>query len=250
MLAEAARQAEAVGITNVDWVNLRAEDLPPGLGPFRAVTLAQSFHWMDRALVARLLHDVLAEDGALVHVHATTHQGVDGDLPLPHPRPPRREIGDLVKRFLGPDRRAGQGSLPDASSSEVERGQLEAGVYRAAGFSDPDPDRGSRKRRSCAVPTTSSPACSPLSQRRTAPLRPAGRLSSRPLFASSWPRSVPTGASASRCARQRSTSGVPSRLTDRVRIGYVVTTLASGYRVRSTLFPWLPMEAGSSTPPP
>ena len=137
MLAEAARQAEAGGITNVDWVNLRAEDLPPGLGPFRAVTLAQSFHWMDRALVAGLLHDVLADDGALVHVHATTHQGVDGDLPLPHPRPPRREIGDLVKRFLGPDRRAGQGSRPDASSSEVERGQLEAGVYGAAGFSDP-----------------------------------------------------------------------------------------------------------------
>ena len=61
MLAEAARQAEAGGITNVDWVNLRAEDLPPGLGPFRAVTLAQSFHWMDRALVAGLLHGVLAD---------------------------------------------------------------------------------------------------------------------------------------------------------------------------------------------
>jgi SAM-dependent methyltransferase len=141
MLAEAARQAVVRGITNVDWVNLRAEDLPPGLGPFRAVTLAQSFHWMDRALVARLLHGLLADDGVLVHVHATTHQGVDGDRTLAHPRPPRGEIGDLVKRFLGPDRRAGQGSLPDvlpdAASSEGERGRLEAEVYRAAGFSDP-----------------------------------------------------------------------------------------------------------------
>ena len=137
MLAEAARHAEAGGITNVDWMNGRAEDLPPDLGPFRAVTLAQSFHWMDRALVARLLHRALAPDGALVHVHATTHQGVDGGLPLPHPRPPRREIGDLVKRFLGPRRRAGQGSLPEASTSETERGHLEAEVYRAAGFTDP-----------------------------------------------------------------------------------------------------------------
>jgi ubiquinone/menaquinone biosynthesis C-methylase UbiE len=52
MLAEAARQAAAAGISNVDWVGLRAEDLSSDFGPFRAVTLAQSFHWMNRALVA------------------------------------------------------------------------------------------------------------------------------------------------------------------------------------------------------
>ncbi|HEV2885765.1 MAG TPA: methyltransferase domain-containing protein [Jatrophihabitans sp.] len=137
MLAEAARQAEAAGISNVDWVNLRAEELPAELGPFRAVTLAQSFHWMDRALVARRLRDVLAGDGVVVHVHATTHQGVDGDLPLPHPRPPRREIDDLVKRFLGPRRRAGQGTLPDVPIDEADRGRYEAEIYQAAGFSSP-----------------------------------------------------------------------------------------------------------------
>ncbi len=131
------RQAEAAGITNVDWLNMRAEELPADAGPFRAVTLAQSFHWMDRARVARLLRAALDVDGVLVHVHATTHEGVDGHLPLPHPRPPRREIDGLVRRFLGTNRRAGRGRLPEVLPAEDERGRVEAGIYRAAGFTRP-----------------------------------------------------------------------------------------------------------------
>jgi SAM-dependent methyltransferase len=141
MLAEGSRQAAAAGITNVGWLHLRAEDLPADLGPFRAVTLAQSFHWMDRARVASLLHRVLAADGALAHVHATTHQGVedgvDADQPLPHPRPPRREIDDLVRQFLGPRRRAGQGFRPDITVSESDRGRAEDRIYGDAGFVGP-----------------------------------------------------------------------------------------------------------------
>jgi len=112
LLAEAARLAAEAGIISVDWVQLRAEDLPGDLDPFRVVTLAQSFHWMDRARVARRLRDVLAPGRVLVHRHATTHQGVDGDDPLPHPRPPRRETEALVRRYVGPRRRAGQGQCP------------------------------------------------------------------------------------------------------------------------------------------
>jgi hypothetical protein len=69
-------------------------------------------------------------------LHATTHQGIEGDGPLPHPRPPRQEIGELVRRYLGPHRRAGKGTLPERPVSEPERGRLEAEVYRAAGFTD------------------------------------------------------------------------------------------------------------------
>ena len=129
MLAEGARQARAAGIGNVDWLHLRAEDLPADAGPFRAVTLAQSFHWTDRPRVARLLHGVLTPDGALVHVHATTHEGVAGNDRLPHPRPPRREMAELVVRFLGPARR------PAGTAGPV--GAVEAEVYRAAGFTGP-----------------------------------------------------------------------------------------------------------------
>ena len=137
MLAEGARQAAAAGITNIDWVLSRAEDLTAHIGPFRVATLAQSFHWMNRSRVAGLLHAVLAPDGALVHVHATTHQGIETDRPLPHPQPPRRQIGALIKRFLGPERRAGQGSLPEAATPEADLGQQESQIYRTAGFTGP-----------------------------------------------------------------------------------------------------------------
>jgi len=137
MLAEAARQAQAAGITNVDWIELRAEDITAELGHFRAVTFAQSFHWMDRARVARSAHGLVRPDGAVVHVHATTHEGIDTDVELPHPRPPRRAIGDLIERSLGSRRRAGRTTLPTVPTDEDERGRLEAKVYRAAGFSGP-----------------------------------------------------------------------------------------------------------------
>ena len=60
------------------------------------------------AAVASTVRRMLAPDGACVHVHATTHQGVDGDDSLPHPRPPRAEIKDLIDRVPRPVRRAGR----------------------------------------------------------------------------------------------------------------------------------------------
>lgn len=134
MLAEAQRQAAAAGITNVEWVNMRAEALPPDLGHYRVATLAQAFHWMDRALVARLLHSVLTKDGALVHLRATTHQGIESDAALPYPRPPRQEIDRLIKRFLGPQRRAGKGTLRDVTASDAEIASYEAEIYGLPGL--------------------------------------------------------------------------------------------------------------------
>ena len=134
MLAEGRRRAEAAGISNVEWVHLKAEDLPADLGPFRLVTLAQSFHWMERAHVARLLHGLLTRDGALAHVHATTHRGVDGISALPYPRPPRAGIDALVGTYLGSRHRAGRGHRPTAVDQGAEDGSREAEIYRAAGF--------------------------------------------------------------------------------------------------------------------
>ncbi len=132
MLTEAARLAGEVGIENAEWRHARAEDLmPEDLGPARVLTLAQSFHWMDRPLVAAIAHRMLAEDGALVHVHAMTHMGIEGDEVLAHPRPPWSAIADLVRRHLGSIRRAGRGFLPTGTA-----GGDEEAIYRAAGFSD------------------------------------------------------------------------------------------------------------------
>jgi SAM-dependent methyltransferase len=131
MLAEAARLAAGTGIRTVHWRHLRAEQLPAGLGTYRVVSFAQSFHWMDRPRVAAAVHGMLEPGGTCVHVHATTHEGIDTDRELAHPQPPRAAIEDLVRRYLGPVRRAGHGVLAGGTPGREDE------VYRAAGFIGP-----------------------------------------------------------------------------------------------------------------
>ena len=118
MVEEAARQASELGLKNVRFEELRAEDLPGDLGTFRVASFAQSFHWMDRPRVAAAVTQMLEPGGAWVHVHATTHRGTrDSGPPLPYPEPPRDRIDDLVRAYLGPVRRAGRGILPKGPAS-------------------------------------------------------------------------------------------------------------------------------------
>ncbi|MEN3537512.1 class I SAM-dependent methyltransferase [Microbispora sp. ZYX-F-249] len=114
MLAEAGRQAERRGVTNARWVAARAEDLPAGLGTFRAVLFAQSFHWTDRDRVAATVLDMLEPGGAFVHMSDLKKPPAE-PAPLPLPAPPYARIGDLVRAYLGPVRRAGQGTLADGT---------------------------------------------------------------------------------------------------------------------------------------
>jgi hypothetical protein len=126
MLAEARR---AAGDLPVDWRRLRAEELPAGLGTFRTVAFAQSFHWMDQALVADRVRGMLEADGAWVHVAAMTHRGADGADDLPHERPPWDDIEGLVAAYLGPVRRAGAGTLPDGTRGGEEDVMRDAGYH-------------------------------------------------------------------------------------------------------------------------
>jgi SAM-dependent methyltransferase len=131
MLTEAARLAATRQLHNVTWRHLRGEELPADLPSVRVATFAQSFHWMDRPRVAANVRTMLDPHGSVVHVHATTHEGVDSDVALQHPRPPREAITRLVQRYLGPERRAGQGVLAAGTPGQ------EDAIYRAAGFSGP-----------------------------------------------------------------------------------------------------------------
>jgi SAM-dependent methyltransferase len=131
MIAEAGRGAAGLGVgEKARWVQARAEALPAGLGTFAVATFAQSFHWMDRELVAATVRDMLRPGGALVHIADLKTQSptVDG---LPHPAVPYAAVDDLVKRYLGPVRRAGRGVLLQGTPGG------EADVFARAGFSGP-----------------------------------------------------------------------------------------------------------------
>ncbi|MFJ2773048.1 class I SAM-dependent methyltransferase [Streptomyces sp. NPDC087300] len=131
MLTEAARDAASVGVADkARWVRVRAEELPAGLGTFTVAAFAQSFHWMDRDLVAAAVRGMLRPGGALVHISdlKTEDLSVGG---LPHPAVPQDAIAGLVRRYLGPVRRAGRGVLPHGTPGG------EAAVFARAGLHGP-----------------------------------------------------------------------------------------------------------------
>ena len=122
----------ASSASSVRFQHMRAEAMPGGLGTFQLITFAQSFHWVDQPRVARTALGMLEPGGAFALVHATTHEGVADDDPLPSPRPPRSGITKLVASYLGPVRRAGRSVIPGGPPSG------EDGVLRGAGFRGPD----------------------------------------------------------------------------------------------------------------
>lgn len=131
MIAEAEREAALAGAARkTRWVRARAEELPAGLGEFTVATFGQSFHWMDRDLVAGTVRDMLQPGGALVHISdlKTEPRTVDG---LPYPAVPYAAIDTLVRHHLGPIRRAGRGMLTHGTPGD------EAAVLTRAGFSGP-----------------------------------------------------------------------------------------------------------------
>jgi ubiquinone/menaquinone biosynthesis C-methylase UbiE len=132
MLAEAARRAVAAGIANVRWVRARAEELPAGLDSYRVATFAQSFHWMDRARVAAIIFAMLEPGGAFVHVSDVKEPRPAPSLDLSYPLPPEAAIRELVRQYLGPIPRAGQGVLRYGSPDG------EAAVLTEAGFAGPE----------------------------------------------------------------------------------------------------------------
>lgn len=64
MLAAAGEAARAAGVTLTLWSG-GSNELTPGMGPYRLVTMGRSFHWMDRAATLARLDDIVAPDGAI-----------------------------------------------------------------------------------------------------------------------------------------------------------------------------------------
>ena len=129
MLVEAQRRAADLGVENARWVHARAEELPAELGSFRVAVFAQSFHWMERERVAATVFEMLEPGGAAVQV--SDHSQADTSeplVPLPYPSLPDAEVKALVRRYLGPARRAGQGVLLHGTPSGEDE------VFRGAGF--------------------------------------------------------------------------------------------------------------------
>ncbi len=141
MLAEAERVAHGGGLTNAQWVRMRAEELPGTLGTFRVVAFAASLHWMDRRKVARLVRSMLDRAGVAIQIDAPSYRCdalADAAAPgLPHPFPPDDAMVELRRRYLGPDTRAGR-SIRNSSPDGEDAVFIDAGFEPAREIIVPD----------------------------------------------------------------------------------------------------------------
>jgi len=108
MLRVAGRAADERGVANVRLMCLKAEDVPPALGPLRLVTFGNSFHWTDRLKVAHALFPLISPGGGLVVLASSSVWA--GEEPW------KAALLETTNARLGQDlgRRAGAGRLPGA----------------------------------------------------------------------------------------------------------------------------------------
>ncbi|MBJ7594076.1 MAG: class I SAM-dependent methyltransferase [Candidatus Dormibacteraeota bacterium] len=105
MLAEARNATPTEALPKTRWLRGRAEELPSmNLGSLRAVTLGQSFHWMDKYNVAESIYDALEGGGSMLLIH---HDSPETEPPLvsqnqsSHPAVPDDAVNNVLIRWLG-----------------------------------------------------------------------------------------------------------------------------------------------------
>ncbi|QLE57309.1 class I SAM-dependent methyltransferase [Nostoc sp. TCL26-01] len=101
MLKEAQRQAATTGADNITWLEQGAELINPSLGSFRLATIGRAFHWMEREIVLERLHELLTDDGGIALLNT-------GDNPWVSSLPWKQAAIEVVKKWLGEERRTGQ----------------------------------------------------------------------------------------------------------------------------------------------
>ncbi|PYZ96992.1 SAM-dependent methyltransferase [Alteribacter lacisalsi] len=114
MINEAARLSREGRISNADWFNGTLENYHDE-SPFRLVTMAKSFHWMDRKAVLADLYDRVETGGGAAII----------DTYAPDQAQPKwkSELDKVVARWYGLERRAGNDVYrhPKISHEEVIR---------------------------------------------------------------------------------------------------------------------------------
>ena len=100
MLAEGKMLAEKSGASNISWIEGGSEnlvDMKYELGKFRLAVVATAFHWMNREKTLDDLYEMITNGGGIVIAN------LDNNLFR------KPEIVQVIKKWLGEERRAGSG---------------------------------------------------------------------------------------------------------------------------------------------
>ncbi|HUB85270.1 MAG TPA: class I SAM-dependent methyltransferase [Rhizomicrobium sp.] len=110
-------------------------DLPPGIGPFKLVTMGRSFHWMDREATLKILDGLVVPGGAVALLHDVHTKTVENLW--------RRMLQDIGNEFgrerafhvearEKPEHRAHESVLMNSAFAHLERVSVFIRVERTA----------------------------------------------------------------------------------------------------------------------
>ncbi|MCA1063691.1 class I SAM-dependent methyltransferase [Rossellomorea sp. AcN35-11] len=100
MIEEAKRLHQEIRMGQIQWFNGTLEEFKINHHePFHLVTIAKAFHWMDREKVLEELYDMIPPGGGVAII--------DEYHPTKTLQPWQARFHEVVKKWYGPDRRAG-----------------------------------------------------------------------------------------------------------------------------------------------
>lgn len=103
MLEEGNKKARSAGVKNIIWQKKSSKDLPSLKRSFRLVAMGGSFHWMEQEEVLNQLFDLVEPNGGMAI------SGGAKPLEFSSETSERDKIIKIViKKYLGPERRAGE----------------------------------------------------------------------------------------------------------------------------------------------
>ncbi len=101
MIAEAKKEAQKRGVTNVRWVTGKAEDIGDMGEHFRLVTAGASLHWMDGAKVLQKTYDSLERGGGVALIQNPTSGWTNNKEEW------KKVRKAIIQKYLGEERRNG-----------------------------------------------------------------------------------------------------------------------------------------------
>jgi ubiquinone/menaquinone biosynthesis C-methylase UbiE len=126
MIAEAKKRAELLGIIKIGWEVKRAEDLDESFGKFDCISFAQSLHWLDKEKILALSFKILSDKGAVLILGGKSIWNYA-------PTAWQKKIIEVIKKYLGPERRTVNGKFEDSKKS-FDSYLKEAGFKRLEKF--------------------------------------------------------------------------------------------------------------------
>jgi SAM-dependent methyltransferase len=111
MLDVAEQAAREMGVTNVRFYRMRAEDIPAEMAPLRMATFGASFHWTDRVQIGNRLYEMLEPGGGLVILAPSSIWRGEEQW--------KKVVHQTIRDWLGEERRAGSGTFAPGPTHEL-----------------------------------------------------------------------------------------------------------------------------------